>query len=917
MNGGDFPPGLAPHAPGGMFGDPDTFLSRARARIDQFQHGPDVSGSRITQLYSAAVDNTLRALHARAVHDALVDPVWATKGFCLVATGGYARRALCPWSDVDLLLITEEPSDASLAALSNKLLYPLWNDHLRVGRREGTVGQIVEAAEGDLTLQMCLLDLRYIAGSRWLYNRLLEAAREAIDRYRESVLDQVHALNYERFAKYGESIFLLEPHVKEGKGGLRDFHWLGWITRLRFGLRGDYDLLLSSFVEPDHYRGLIEAYEFLLRVRIQLHSLSGKARDRLRFEAQEPVARALGFQKRRGLRGVERFMGAYYRHAYAMAHWCGLYVTRALGLHWDEPPGGFPNRTTLVLGPSAPVARRVDGERVSPEGAFVDRGGTIEALDPAALRDDAGLLLPLFRFMQADGGRLHHDLMEQVRDLSKRRVTARFRKDPAVGEAFRDLLEGPDVFRVLAAMHRTGFLGRYIPEFGATFCQAQHNRAHLYTVDVHCLYAVRELERLGGEPAKVESPSAAGAFAGATTRGPLLLAGLLHDIAKSHGAAHSRVGAEMVPRILGRLGYDEASIARTQWLVRYHLVLSDTAYHRDLQDPGTHASLRAVIGDRAHLDDLMALTWADSRATNLAGFTSWRRDLLDDAYRTALAVIDPDEAGPAPERRAEVLARVEALLAAEVGRRRAPEVLARLVDGAAADRPLYLEATPAATLVTHAVLLDRLEAGESFPAHARSPRSGAASEWTFAARDRRGLLALLSGGLTAAGLSIVGAETHTRADGTAVDTFRVVDGAGRPVEPSRLARVERALGRVERGEADLADLVRRALRSAAPPATAGAVEHQRVLVRNDLSDAATVVEVVVQDRPGLVWDLTQELSASGLDVRVAKIATRMDLASDTFYVVDGAGERLDAAACARLAATLRAKFLPEARRGRG
>jgi len=913
MNPKDVLPGLAPHAPGGIFGDPDTFLSRARARIDAFHHGPDVSGSRITQLYSAAVDNTLRALHARAVHEQTVDPAWATKGFCVVATGGYARRALCPWSDVDLLLITEEPSDASLAALSEKLLYPLWNDHLRVGRREGTVEQIVEAAKGDLTLQMCLLDLRYIAGSRWLYNRLLDAARAAIDEFRDAVLAQAHTLNHRRFQKYGESVFLLEPHVKEGKGGLRDFHWLGWITRLRFGLRGDYDLLLSSFVEPDHYRQLIEAYEFLLRVRIQLHSMSGKARDRLRFEAQEPVARALGFQKRGGLRGVERFMGAYYRHAYAMAHWTGLYVTRALGLHWDEAPDGPPDATTLVLGPSAPVARRVDGERISTDGAFVDRGGTIEATDPAAFREDHGLLLPLFRFMQEDGGRLHHDLMEQVRDLSKRRVTARYRKDPEVGAAFRAMLEGPDVFRVLASMHRTGFLGRLIPEFGATFCQAQHNRAHLYTVDVHCLYVVREIERLGGAAAAEETPLAAGAFAAAHTRGPLLLAGLLHDIAKSHGAAHSRVGAEMVPRILGRLGYDEESIARTQWLVRYHLVLSDTAYHRDLQDPSTHASLRAVIGDRGRLDDLMALTWADSCATNLAGFTSWRRDLLGEAYRTAVAVIDPAAATPAPERRAEVSARVEALLAAEVGRRRAPEVWTRLVDGVASDRPLYLEHTPAETLATHAVLLDRLGAGESFPAHARIPRPGGATEWTVAARDRRGLLALLSGALTAAGLSIVGAETHTRGDGTAVDTFRVVDAGGRPPEPSRLARVERSLAKAEHDSSALDAGIERALSAAAPVAKAGAVEHQRVAVSNDLSDAATVVEVVVQDRPGLVWELTRELSRFGLDVRLAKIATRMDLASDTFYVLDSDGDRLTAAAQERLTAKLRARFLASGR----
>jgi [protein-PII] uridylyltransferase len=581
-----------------------------------------------------------------------------------------------------------------------------------------------------------------------------------------------------------------------------------------------------------------------------------------------------------------------------------------LDLHWDEPPVGAAPRDTLVLGPSAPVARRMGGaERLSPCARFVDRGGTIESVDPDSLRGDPGALLPLFAFMQTDGGRLHHDLIEQVRDLSKRRVRARFRNDPEVGAAFRELLEGRDVFRILAAMHRTGFLGGYIPEFGATFCQAQHNRAHLYTVDVHCLYAVRELQRLGDPSAATDTPAAAAAWAAAATKGPLLLAGLLHDIAKSHGAAHSRVGAEMVPRILGRMGYDDASIERTRWLVRYHLVLSDTAYHRDLQDPRTHATLRAVIGTKQRLDDLMALTWADSRATNLKGFTSWRQGLLEDAYRTATVVIVFPDEGPKPERRVEILAQVEALLAVEVGRRRAPEVLERLTRGVGADRPLYLETTPPEVLVTHAVLLDRLEAGEEFPAHAREPLRTGASEWTVAARDRPGLLSLLSGSLTSAGLSIVGAETHTRVDGTCVDVFRVVDGRGKPVSARSWRRVEQTLARVHRGEADLEALVRRAVRSAAPPQSAGAMDHQRVDVRNDLSDTATVVEVVVLDRPGLVWELTRALSRFGLDVRVAKIATRMDLASDTFYVVDEGGGRLDDARRQALADQLQSTFL--------
>ena len=893
-----------------------AMLLEARERIRGFERRSDRWGSRTTRLYTAAVDNTLRGLWDRAA--AAVDPEWLRHECCLVATGGYGRKALAPFSDVDVLLITSRPDEQALGELERRLTYPLYDARLQVGCRPGTIEQLVEAAEGDVAARTSMLDLRFLAGSRSLFGRIHGVVDEAVERWRPGLIDRVRPENLARFARFGQSVFLLEPHVKEGKGGLRDWHWLGWIAKLERGLRGDYDLLLSGLVEPDHYRDLVAAHEFLLRVRVQLHLLCGRAQDRLLFEHQEPVARALGYRRGKGLLAVEHFMGAYYRHAYAMAHTCGLYVARTLDFYWDEP--GSPRVEGPLLGPSAPSSLASWSDRQESDcGLFRLRRGSVRCADPELLAREPRRILALFEFLQRVGARLHHDTTEQVRG-ALRGVDRRYRRDPGVGRRFRAILEGPHVFRTLVAMHRSGFLGRFIPEFGACFCQAQHNRVHLYTVDVHSLYAVRELERLGRPAAREMAPLFADAWQAGGSRAALLMAGLLHDVAKSKGTAHSRVGGEVAAAVLARMGFEDDEIQRVQWLVQHHLLLSDAAYHRDIYDPRTLRDLKAIVPDRRHLDDLLALTWADTRATNPTLLTSWKQDLLERTWGAAVAALgESDEPGSAAVevvRAGVVRAKVEALLTVEVGRKAAWSLAGRILadDGAL---PGYLERTPPEELAMHAVLVDQLERAPS-----RSPGSGVATQvrhlprggvtqWTVCTRDQPGVFSRLAGVLTASGLSIRFAEARTRRDGLCIDTFAVTDEVGRPVkDPARWRRVDRLLARVDSGELDLEAEVERARRAAGPVPLPGAVELEGFAARNDLSDVATVVEVVTPDRTGLVYGITRVLLEFRLDLRVAKIATRVDLASDTFYVVGRGGRQLGARRCRRLEAALRERFAP-------
>ena len=878
--------------------DPAAFLRKARERISLLNESGELAGGKLVSLLTASVDNTLRGLFERSITDGLIGEDQGRTALALVAVGGYARRELCFGSDVDLLLVCEGVAPEVLSPLAEALLYPLWDCKLQVGQAVGSVAEILEGADSDPLRQHALLDLRFIAGSGALYDALSRGVGERlVGGWRDELIERVWPENRRRWGRFGESVFLLEPNVKEGKGGLRDLHWLLWIGRALHGLRGDMDFLLGGIMEPEHYRSITNAHEFLLRVRNRLHVRAGRAEDRLKFEHQEPIARALGFRKRKGLLAAERFMGEYYRHAYAMAHFTGLYAARFLGFYWDEPAPDQVTRT-LTVGPSAPVNRVGAGtDRVSDDGLFRLEEGSVRCVRASALQDPA-VVIALFAFMQEVRGRLHHDTMEHVR-AGLRKLTARKRSDPKVGAAFTRLLEGPDVFRVLVAMHRSGFLGRYIPEWGAVFCQAQHNRVHLYTVDVHSLYAVRELERLGDKEIVDSAPLFAEAWRGTKHRAALILAALFHDIAKSHGAAHSRVGAEWMPTILGRLGWETAEIDRVRWLVQHHLVLSETAYHRDVHDPRTLAALAAIIPDRSHMDDLMALTFADTRATNPELWSSWKQSLLEGAYRAAVVALDPT----APEGTLAdinvVAAQVEALLLPEVGRKRAPMLVRRLLDAPVRGQPRYLERSSSETLATHAILLDQLVHGEEhaastpFISHVRHDPDRGASEWTVATRDRRGLFSLLAGVLGSCGLSIVAAAAVTRSDGVVIDTFWVTEARGRSVvDGKRWRRVDRTLSAVARGEKNLDDLLQKA-RSSAPPTTSpGALGLARVEVSNDISERSTVVEVVTHDRVGLLHDITAILRDFQLDLIVARISTRHDMASDTFYVVDQRGRKL-------------------------
>jgi [protein-PII] uridylyltransferase len=814
---------------------------------------------RLTQdpAFADEASSALSALVDGALHQQLRELRW--EGALVLALGGSGRRTLCLHSDVDVLVLLPSPPTALDGDRLRALLDPLWAAGLRAAPRVDDVAGVLQACDTDLTMLTALLDARPIAGDAERWRVLQDALTVRREFDAERVLRGAVRDARERRERHGTLPAVLEPHMKEGPGGLRDLQWIVWAGQARWGVTGFDALWAVGALTDREHRQLVEAARALTRTRHMVHLLAGRAQERLAFELQQDVATALHHRDRGGERAVSHFLRSWYEAAALVDRLLRLLLWRWTGtdVSGDRPPG----------------VRRP--ETVKEVLLVLDalQGGS-PPLDPE--EEDH-----LRQWVVHDRGRL--------------------RRHRGAAAWMREFLGREQVGRTLFVLHAVGLLGALVPEFEGCRWQAQYSRFHRFTVDVHLLRTVEHLEALPGD--KLCGPAGA---AVARTRSPaaLRLAALLHDVAKRHGTAHSRVGAEVAERVMRRLGFPDGDIERVRWLVLHHLLLSDTAYHRDLPDPHTRRELRAVIPDAGHADDLLALTWADARATNEEQWTAWRQAMVEGAWRAALQAIGGTDEPPPLEA---LRAQVEALLLPEVGHKRAGALAERVFALGSQSGEEVGARDDASGVALAAILVDRLEREKDLPCATwtrHRPGEGW-SEWTAATRDRQGVFRDLAGTLTACGFAIVSATVRTWGP-FAVDTFMVTDPQGRLTEEaSRWRRLERTLPRVLSGDDDLRALVELARRHAPKERSPGQLDQRWTRVSNSISEQASVVEAVVPDRIGLLYDLCTVLLNHDLGVRVAKIATRHDLASDTLYVVDRRGRKLSEPRRRRLEAALR------------
>ena len=829
-----------------------TLRARQQELAEQWHQGLD--GRELLRRHAALVDAFIVEQFDRARTAGEIPGQVA-----MVALGGYGRSELYPYSDIDLLLLHDQRAGSALQAAARALLYPLWDAGCEVGHSVRTVAEAVRFAREDFPFQVALLDARLVVGAAPLLEELRQRYTTTIlQGRRQQFVRAMQDWRAQRRNRYGSHSFLLEPHIKEGTGGLRDIQAMRWVARGVFSLP-DLEAVQGSGLLADADRQAFEqARAMLTRIRYGLHRLCGRKSDHLVLDYQEDLAAALGYRDQDGQRGVERFMREVYTHLQTVAVVTDLFFEHVLE----------------ILGMTGPAA----GERRL-ERAIGVRGGTVRLTAPEELGQRSYLLMRLFLQAGRTGLPLHHRTRQAV-TAHLHLVDDGFRESRRVARIFSELLTtSREIFPVLEAMLATGLLTRYLPEFAAVESLAQHDLYHLYTVDRHQLQTVAELAALRQEMAEL--------FAEAGETEVLYLAALLHDIGKGRQADHSQLGAELAAAIGRRLQLSAADCDLLAFLVRHHLYLPENGLRRDCTDREFIRQAAAVVGDVRRLTLLYLLTIADSRATGPSAWSNWKAGLVAELYlgvKTYLAAggaATGDDHGES-----------------EGVRWLREQVATLLAGGQTAIDPAvlpadYLLGFSPREVVRH-LAIHREQGGrlrQQVLLFAEPGEQG----WhlLIMGDDRPGLLAKFCGVLALHGLRVRSARIFTWPDGTVVDSLEVVPAALREFDEMDWGRVESDLNLAINYRLDVGF---RLLEQRQPrpwgPARPVQQAQRRVMLDNQTSGRFTIVEVHAGDSPEILYQLAQTLADFDLTIHQARIATEVEQLIDVFYVRTATGGQL-------------------------
>ncbi len=804
----------------------------------------------------------------------------ATRDVALAATGGYGRRVLAPFSDIDLLFLTSaDPAQDALRGIEFTL-YFLWDLGLKVGHATRSVDDCLAETATDTTTRTSLLDARLIAGDAALYARFAERFEVARGEHLPAFFAAKQAERETRHRRFGDSPFVVEPNIKEGRGGLRDLQTLYWLARSLFGVGALADLVdgegpASGIITANEVRLALRSWDFLWTLRFHLHYVAGRAEERLTFDLQPVVGARMGYTRHGRQDGVERFMRHYFLTARE--------VTRLT--HVLEPA-----LQRAALGSPA-VAPATDGELA--DAGFVLADGQLMLAKGRDFAIEPLLMLEILRIAR-DRDLVLHPLAIRALIRNERRAVA-LRGDSNAAAIFMDLLCGRDTehnhadgARWLKVMNETGFLGRFLPDWARIVGQMQFDTYHVFTVDEHTIEAVRVLNLLERGDLSDIAPVASGLVDHLQSRRALYVAMLLHDSAKGRGGDHSELGAELALDVGPSLGLSAEETETVSWLVLHHLLLSQTAFKRDIDDPKTILDLADTIQSPERLRLLLVLTVADMRAVSAKVWNGWKATLLRELYA----------------RVAEVLAGGLATTERDVRVSRAKAAAASLLpDWPRGDIERFqslgyggywLSFDPE-THARHASLTREAERRaapltvETTPLPAR-----AVTEIVVYAADHAGLFSKIAGALAVAGASIVDARIHTLTNGMALDTFWVQDTAGGPFDaPHRLARLYVLIEQALSGRLRLATEIRKASTALLGRRMRAIHVPPRVVIDNRASNTHTVLEVNGRDRPGLLHDVTAAISESGLQIASAHVTTYGVRAVDVFYVKDVFGLKIE------------------------
>ncbi len=828
-------------------------------------HRSGASGQQVNEAHSDHMDRMVRRLFECAEERSFAGGEEAGTDFCVLAVGGYARREMSIHSDLDILFVYRDALTPHVASVAERLQYWLWDAKLTVGGATRTIRESVALAREDPTVRTSLLAPRFLVGSGVLFHEFCDSVRrKALPPPRRFVEEQIASLR-QRHEQYGDTLYLLQPNVKESAGGLRDYHAAFWTMVASLpAARGRADFLHLGLLTEEELEKYDAALDFLWRARNELHSETGRKTDQLSFELQEHMAEFLGHAAGPSELPVERFMREYYRHALAIR-----------------------NASSLVMEQCHARVRRPERRRVQElAGGFRIANGQLEIPHARQLREQPTRLLEAFAVAQEQDVPLTRKALRLVRE-NLFLVDEGFQRSRAARDLFLRILEARKrVTSSLIAMNEVGLLARYLPEWEHIVCRWQHVIYHTYTVDVHSIFLVEELRRLLLGEHEKELPELSELMRSVEDRPVLFLGCLLHDIGKGFGGDHSRKGAERSRSCLERIGLEPERIERVVFLVDLHLLMSQIAQSRDLSDPKIIREFAQRVGDRTNLHYLYLLTFADVRASSPGGWTEWRGQLLRELFERSSEMLetgskDEEQAVERIERRVEK--RREAA-ASELRSLGLPDTKIRAYFDMM-PRRYFVSHTPP-QIARHAAVVFHFGDEERLLATAWRRMRAGFSEFIVCTRDVHGLYADVAGTLTAHGINILGANVYTARSGIALEIYRVTTPSERVEEEALTwADVEASLVKVLRRELDTEELLRRRGRRLGEVSVKSQLPSQ-VEISNSVSDFYTVVDVVTDDRLGLLYSLTRVIADQGYEIYISKAGRVLDQVSDTFYLKD-------------------------------
>jgi [protein-PII] uridylyltransferase len=838
-------------------------------------HASGVGGRAVNEAHSDVVDRLLRRLFQLSEECYFGEGGEGVTELCVVAVGGYARREMSIHSDVDILFLYRDKLTPHVQAVVERMQYWLWDSQVTVGGATRSLAETLQIGQKDHSVATSILAPRFLAGSGVLFHQFNVLLRSKLLPKPERFLSELIVALQERHSNFGDTLYLLQPNVKEGAGGLRDYHSAYWAMQAtESSARSKNDFLHLGLLTEEEATEYFEALDFLWWVRNEMHLVFGRKNDQMSFELQEQIAGSFGYveSEEHHELPVERFMGEYYRHARNVRNYSSLLTEQSFARVRKQPR-------------RRRVQQVEDGLRIAE--------GQLEIPQARQLREDPLLLINAFAVAQDHDVPLTRKAQRLIRN-HLHLIDDAYRTNPEAIEAFLRVLRSERrVTRSLIAMNEMGLLGQFLPEWEHIVCRWQHVMYHTYTVDVHSIFLVEELRRLSKGDYRDELPDLTEFIASFDDLTTVYLGCLFHDIGKGLGGNHSPKGAVRTRVCLERMGLDAELVDRVVFLVAEHLTMSHLAQRRDLSDPRLIREFAELVGDRANLRNLYLVAVADIRASSKQAWSDWKGRLLRELYEKTsefLETNDPDRAVEIVESRVET--RLEAARTDLVKQGFADEMVASYFE--MMPRRYFMAHSPS-QISRHAKVMFELGEDGSFAFGVRSFRGGF-SEVIVCARDVHGLFANLAGILTAHHINILGAHVYTTRSGLALEVYRVSTPEGADSSDAiEWKELQESMRAVLTDRTSVDELLQRRGKPIGFP-KAPVRQPETVAVTNRESDFYTIVDVAASDRLGLLHDLTRVIRDHGFEIYISKAALVLDQVTDTFYLKDAEGRKLPDAA---------------------